>query len=465
MTTKHGATWLASDQFLARSVGRPLQRFLHIEASGGLLLVLAVVVALVWANSPWDAAYHSLWSSELTIELAGHTISEDLRHWINDGLMTLFFFVIGMEIKAELTSGQLARPADAAVPIAGALGGMLVPAAIYAAFTAGGTGAAGWGVPMATDIAFALGVLALLGDRVPSNLKVVLLGLAIVDDVGAIVVIALFYTGDLQPQWLAAAAVGLALIALLRQIGVRYLPVYVVIGVAVWLATFESGVHATLAGVALGLLTPARPLLPEVDADRIASELSEDRSVTAAEVRDISFRIRESIPTTERLQDLLHPWTSYLIVPLFALANAGIPLTPDAIAESASSAVTVGVAAGLVVGKLAGITGAIALVLRLRLGRLPAGIAMRDIVGMSAIAGIGFTVSIFIAGLAFDDPALTDQATIGVLVATVLAAAGGAAIFATGHSRRSDPDNTVTVSPDPQSVPARDRPDRRVPDA
>jgi NhaA family Na+:H+ antiporter len=223
--------------------------------------------------------------------------------------------------------------------------------------------------------------------------------------------------------------------------------VYLVIGVAVWLATFESGVHATLAGVALGLLTPARPLLPQVDADRIASELSDDRAVTAAEVRDISFRIREAVPTTERLQDLLHPWTGYLIVPLFAFANAGIPLTADGLGDALSSSVTLGVATGLVLGKLVGVAGAIALVLRLGLGRLPDGVSMRDIVGMAAIAGIGFTVSIFIGGLAFGDPALADEATIGVLLATVLAGTLGAAILTTGATRHQRDDVRLDGAP------------------
>jgi NhaA family Na+:H+ antiporter len=343
-------TWLRSDRFLARSVARPVQRFLHIEAAGGLLLVVAAVVALLWANSPWSGAYDSFWSSDLSVGLAGHTLTEDLRHWVNDGLMTLFFFVIGLEIKSELTEGQLANPRDAAVPALGALGGMAVPALIYAAINVGGTGSAGWGIPTATDVAFALGVLALLGDRVPGELKVLLLGLAVIDDIGAIAVIAFFYSDGLDLQALALAVAGLGAVVVLRRIHVRYLPVYLALGAAIWLATLQSGVHATIAGVALGLLAPARALIPHVDADRIAGELSADTHVTAAEVRDISFRLRESMPVTDRLQDLLHPWTSYVIVPLFALANAGIPLGADAVGDAASSAVTAGVVAGLVVG-------------------------------------------------------------------------------------------------------------------
>jgi Na+:H+ antiporter, NhaA family len=444
MAPTNRATWLRSDRFLARSVARPVQRFLYIEASGGLLLVAAAVVALVWANSPWSAGYHQLWATELTIDLGGHAITEDLRHWINDGLMTLFFFVIGLEIKQELTNGQLTRPRDAAIPAAGALGGMMVPALLFLAFNLGGDGAAGWGIPMATDVAFAIGVLALLGSRVPVELKVLLLGLAIVDDVGAIIVIAVFYSDGLDPQWGAAAAAGLLAVWVLRRGGVRYLPVYVGLGIGIWLATFESGIHATIAGVALGLLTPARAFLPEVDADRIADELSADLAVTAAEVRDISFRVRESIPVTERTQDLLHPWTSYLIVPLFALANAGVTITGDSLGDAATSPVALGVVVGLVVGKLVGVAGAIALAVRLGIGRLPRGITTRHIIGMAAVAGIGFTVSIFVAGLAFTDPVLSNQATIGVLAASVLAAGAGAAILLTGGTRQ-----TVTAGEPP----------------
>jgi NhaA family Na+:H+ antiporter len=299
---------------------------------------------------------------------------------------------------------------------------------------------------MATDVAFALGLLAVLGERVPAQLKVLLLGLAIVDDVGAIVIIAAFYSTGLHAGWLAAAAAGLVVVALLRRARVRYMPIYVACGTGIWFATFESGVHATIAGVALGLLTPARPFLPEVDADRIAGELSADDAVTAEEVRDISFRIRESIPTTERLQELLHPWTSYLIVPLFALANAGITISAKSLGQAATSPITLGVVAGLVVGKLVGVSGGIALAVRLGLGRLPEGVTMRQVAGMAGVAGIGFTVSIFVAGLAFVDPSRTDQAILGVLVASLLAGSLGSTILLTQSEgeRYTDADNQPT---------------------
>jgi NhaA family Na+:H+ antiporter len=424
-------TWIASDRFLARAVGRPIARFLHVEASGGVLLLLATVVALVWANSPWKAGYEALWTTELVVDLGGHAVTEDLRHWVNDALMAVFFFVVGMEIKRELVDGQLSSARDAALPAVAAVGGMVVPAALYAAINAGGDGAAGWGIPMATDIAFAVGVLALLGDRVPAQLKVLLLALAIVDDIGAIVVIAAFYTDDLEVRWALAALLGLAAVLVLRRARVWYVPAYVLVGAATWLATFESGVHATIAGVVLGLLTPARPLLPEPDADRIAHQLSADHAVTAAELRDVSFQVRESVSVAERLQDLLHPWTSYVVVPVFALANAGVELSGSGLRDAATSPVAVGIVVGLVAGKLAGVAGAVAIARRTGLA-LPGGVTGRHVGGMAGLAGIGFTVSLFITGLAFDDAAHQAEAKVGILAASVLAAAAGTLVLRGG---------------------------------
>jgi NhaA family Na+:H+ antiporter len=423
------ATWLRSDRFLARSVARPVNRFLHIEASSGILLVAAAVAALVWANSPWAASYRDLWTTQVTIDVGGHVISEDLRHWINDGLMAIFFFVLGLEIKQELTNGQLASVRNAAVPAAGAVGGMLLPAVLYLAFNLGGAGADGWGIPMATDVAFALGVLALLGSRVPAELKVLLLALAIVDDVGAIVVIAAFYSEGLEWRWFALATAGLLLVALFKRARVRYLPVYVVLGAAVWLAMLESGVHATIAGVALGLLTPARPRQTVLEAEEVVDVLENRADVGVDDVRATAAAIRGSVSACDRMIAALHPWTSFVIVPVFALANAGIPLTSGAL--TSPSAVLVGVTAGLVVGKLVGVTAFSWLAVRLGLGRLPAGAGWSHVVGVGAVAGIGFTVSLFITGLAFeDDAALRSDAKIGVLVASILAAAAGAVLLA-----------------------------------
>jgi NhaA family Na+:H+ antiporter len=418
-------TWIASDRPLARLIARPVADFLRVEAAGGILLLLATVAALVWANSPWQQSYYDLWTTEALLRVGSFEVSEDLRHWVNDGLMAVFFFVVGLEIKRELVAGDLSTRRDAMLPAIAALGGMAVPAMLYALLNAGGAGSDGWGVPMATDIAFAVGVLALLGDRVPASAKVLLLALAIVDDIGAIVVIALFYTDDLALGWLAAAVAGLAAVAMLRHLRVWYQPLYVVAGVAVWWCTFQSGVHATLAGVALGLVTPARPLLGTAQAESIAGQLSSDTHVTAEEVHGVSFALRESISVAERVGHQLHPWSSYVIVPIFALANAGIQISWDGLGDATGSAVTLGVVVGLVLGKPLGIVGAVALATRTGLGRLPDGLTMRHVVGLGALAGIGFTVSLFISGLAFSDPALQDEATLGVLAASVLAAAGG----------------------------------------
>ena len=282
---------------------------------------------------------------------------------------------------------------------------------------------------MATDIAFALGVLALLGDRVPPPLKILLLALAIVDDIGAIAVIAAFYSDDIHGGWALAALAGLALIAVLTRVRVWYVPVYAVLGVAVWFATLESGIHATIAGVALGLLCPAKPLMPEADAAAIAEELSDDRQVTVTEIRTVSFRLRESVSVAERLQDLLHPWTSYVVIPLFALANAGVELSSDVIGDAATSPITGGVIAGLLIGKFVGITGAIFVATKLRIATLPTGVTMPQIAGMAMLAGIGFTVSLFIAGLAFDTAALDAEAKIGILAASALAAVAGSLVL------------------------------------
>jgi NhaA family Na+:H+ antiporter len=436
-------TWIASDRPLARLIARPVADFLRVEAAGGILLLLATVAALVWANSPWQQSYYDLWTTEALLRVGSFEVSEDLRHWVNDGLMAVFFFVVGLEIKRELVAGDLSTRRDAMLPAVAALGGMAVPALFYALFNAGGAGSDGWGVPMATDIAFAVGVLALLGDRVPSSAKVLLLALAIVDDIGAIVVIAVFYSDDLAFGWLAAAVAGLVAVAMLRRQRVWYQPLYVVAGVAVWWCTFQSGVHATLAGVALGLVTPARPLLGTSQAESIAGRLSSDPQVTAGEVHEVSFALRESISVAERVGFGLHPWSSYVIVPIFALANAGVQISWDGLSDATGSAVTLGVVVGLVLGKPLGIVGAVALATRTGLGRMPADLTMRHVVGLGALAGIGFTVSLFISGLAFTDAVLRDEATLGVLAASVLAAAAGTLVLG---ARRNQ--TTSGASPD-----------------
>ena len=426
-------------------------RFLHVEAAGGILLVVATVVALVWANSPWRDSYDSLWSTTIGIDIGSYRFEEDLAHVVNDLFMALFFFVVGMEIKRELVVGELRDRRAVALPAMAALGGMVVPAVIYAAFNAGGDGAAGWGIPMATDIAFALGIVALLGARVPTAVKVLLLTLAIVDDIGAIVVIAIFYSDGLRPAVLPVAAAIAALVAMMHRAQVVYAPLIVLASIGLWFVVYESGVHATIAGVVLGLLTPARPAQTALEADEIVDLLENRSDLRADEVRATARLISGSVSACDRLIDALHPWTSFVIVPVFALANAGIPLSADAFADP--SDVLVGVAVALVVGKLVGITAFSWLAVRLGLARLPAGAGWRHIAGVGAVAGIGFTVSLFITGLAFDTDTLQDDAKIGILIASISAAIIGATIFVLADRRPLRSPHVDPTEPGPDASP------------
>ena len=337
------ATFLHRDSRLAR-MARPLAQFLRVEAAGGVLLAVAAAVALVWANSPWRAGYEALWATPVDISVGSFHLAEDLHGVVNDGLMAIFFFVVGLEIKREWTVGELRDRRQAALPAMAALGGMIVPALIYLAFNTGGPEGRGWGIPMATDIAFAVGVMALLGRRVPPPLKVFLLTLAIVDDLGAIVVIAVVYSDDLAPGYLLIAAAVVAAVAVLRRMHVTYPPIFVAAGIGLWLCLHESGVHATIAGVVMGLLTPAVPLQPDLQTQAVVDALENRDELTVEEVRATAAAIKGSVSIAERVGELLHPWSSYVIVPLFALANAGIVLQRDALTGATS--VFVGVGAG-----------------------------------------------------------------------------------------------------------------------
>ncbi|HEU0170792.1 MAG TPA: Na+/H+ antiporter NhaA [Acidimicrobiales bacterium] len=407
-----------------------MRRFLHTEAAGGLVLLAATVVALVWANSPWHASYETFWRSVVTVRVGSFGIEQDLRHFVNDGLMTLFFLVVALEIKRELVVGDLRDRRVAALPAIAAVGGMVVPAALYLLVNAGGSGSSGWGVPLATDIAFAVGVLALLGSRAPATLRLFLLSLAVVDDIGAIGVIAVAYTDRVDSLALLVAVAAVAGAALLRWARVWWMPAYAALGMLCWLAAYESGVHPTLAGVAFGLLAPARPRAPAEVAREWAEDLSDEP--TAAELRQMTVMATETVSVAERLEHLLHPVTSFVIVPIFALANAGVRITGDAFDAPGTAAVAGGVAIGLLVGKTVGIAGASALAVRLGVARLPDGLAWRQIVGVGAVAGIGFTVSLFITGLAYDDVRLQDAARLAILATSAVAAVVGSAILAVG---------------------------------
>jgi NhaA family Na+:H+ antiporter len=377
--------------------------FVDVEVLGGVALLAATVAALVWANVA-PASYGSVWSTHLTIGPGSHTLTEDLQGWVNDGLMTLFFFVVGLEIKRELVRGELRDPRTASLPVIAAIGGMVVPALLYLSINMGGAGGRGWAIPMATDIAFAVAVLAIAGPRVPPNLKLFLLTLAIVDDIGAIVVIAVFYSDSISASWLAGAAVTILVIVGLRSLGLRSPWAYVLPAVLLWLCVLESGVHATIAGVILGLLTPAQPI--------------DGREVI------------------EPLEARLHPWSSFVVVPLFALANAGVNLGGGAVRDAFDSAIAWGIVLGLVVGKPVGIVTASALARRLRLGRLPDGVRFTHLVAAGAAAGIGFTVSLFVAGLSYHGARL-DDAKVAILSASVVSGAVGLALLR-ATTRRSD---------------------------
>jgi NhaA family Na+:H+ antiporter len=416
-----------------------LREYLREEAAGGIVLMAAAAVALAWANSPWRGAYTALWETRLAFQLGRLTLEADLRHWVNDGLMSLFFLVVGLEIKRELVVGELRSWRAAALPVLAAAGGMAVPAALYAAVNAGGPGAAGWGVPMATDIAFALGVLALLGSRVPPALKVFLLTLAVVDDLGSILVVALFYSEEVDAAALAVAAGVLLLVAGLVRGRVWWLPLHVALGTALWLALWRSGVSPALAGAAMGLLTPARPTTPpELVRDHgpvLAQELADDPRPPP--LREMLREARGAVSLTERLAHDLHPLTAFVVVPLFALANAGVTVDRDALAGvEGAGAVLAGVLLGRVVGKLAGIGAAVWLAVRLGLAAMPAGASWRQVVGVATVAGIGFTVPLFVTGLAFPSGRFDAAVKLGLLLASVLAGAGGALVLLAGGSDR-----------------------------
>jgi NhaA family Na+:H+ antiporter len=405
---------------------RALRAFLATEIAGGIVLVIAAAAALVWANSPWDQAYHELWDTELVITLGRWELALDLREWVTEGLMAIFFVVVALEVKRELLEGELRDPRRAALPVIAAFGGMIVPAAIYLSLNSGGAGQRGWGIPMATDIAFALGVAALVGRGLPSSLRLFLLTLAIVDDIGAILVIAVFYSEGISWTWFVVVVI-LATAYMVRRTGIVYPPLFISFGVLLWLAVHESGIHATLAGVAMGLLAPTRPTLEREIVISRPEELLDVFSPEAA--RTTSRLARLAVSQMEWLEHALHPWTSLVIVPVFALANAGIPLSPSTVEDAASSPVTWGVLTGLVAGKTFGITAFAWLGCRFRVAALPTGANWTEVIGMAALAGIGFTVSLFVTGLAFDRPELAEEAKVGILAASVLASLAGAIIL------------------------------------
>ncbi len=411
----------------------PLARFLEIQSASGILLVICTAVALCMANSPWAAAWDDFWHTKVSLTVGHWQLSQSLAHWVNDGLMTIFFFVVGLEIKRELVDGELRSLRKAALPIVGALGGMIVPAAIYLLLQGGREGHHGWGIPMATDIAFAVGLLALLGRRVPVGLKIFLLALAIADDIGAILVIALFYSSNVALLPLAAAAIGLTLVAGMNRFGVRSIGLYAFVGLGIWLAMFHSGVHPTVSGVVLGLMTPGRAwlegrLLVEVlmeALDGIDGKIERRHTHDHRElVGAVTRTATETLSPLERLETALHPWVAFGIMPIFALANAGVLIQPQA----AGHGISLAVAAGLVAGKPLGIVLFSWLAVRSGVAQLPAGVTWPAMLGAGCLGGIGFTMSLFIANLALEGT-LLDAAKIGTLGGSAVSAALGLALL------------------------------------
>lgn len=426
----------------------PIQEFLHQQASGGILLIIATVIALAWANSPFAESYHHLWHTYVKIDVSGVGLNYSLHHWINDGLMVIFFFVVGLEIKRELLVGELSSVKKAALPIAAALGGMIFPALIYTVFNLGSEGTSGWGIPMATDIAFVVGILALLGKRVPLALKIFILALAIVDDLGAVLVIAIFYTSNISFTSLSIAAGLLVLLIAMNRMGVRNLLVYTLVGIALWLAFLKSGVHPTVAGVLLAFTIPVssrintkkftnktESLLKDFDN---AGEHGEDvltNSERLSIVDQIENNCEKILTPLQRFEHGLHPWVSFFIMPVFALANAGVTIG-SGFSSALTNPASIGIILGLFLGKQIGIFGFSYLAVKLKLASEPEGVSWKKIYAASVLAGIGFTMSLFIANLAFNSPELLNISKVGILTGSLLSGIVGFIILKSALSKK-----------------------------
>jgi NhaA family Na+:H+ antiporter len=417
----------------------PVNRFIHLEYTSGIVLLFSVLIAIVWANiSP--ASYHHLWETELSIGIGKSILSQSLHTWINDGLMAIFFFVIGLELKREFMDGELSSFSKASLPMGAALGGMLIPAIIYVTINYGTGSTHGWGIPMATDIAFALALLAMAGKHIPSSVKVFLSALAVADDLGAVLVIAFFYTVNLDFVALGVAAMFLIVLVIGNRLGIRNTAFYVLVGICVWLGFLFSGVHATIAGVLVAFTIPAKTKIDEVLYAKKLKKLTTDfeqeipsnsslttpaQHKTIQNVKDISLAAETPL---QKIEHGLHPWVAFVIMPLFALSNSGI-LIGASFFSSIVNPVSIGVALGLVVGKLIGILLFTWLMVRMGIGSLPVGSSWRHILGVSFLGGIGFTMSLFISGLAFKNPEFIEQAKYGILVASIVAGVLGSLVL------------------------------------
>lgn len=431
----------------------PLRDFLRAEAAGGVLLVIAAAIAMIWANSTWSSSYEDVWTTPITITIGDHSLHLITRQWINEGLLTIFFFVVGLEIKRELVRGQLSSKRAALLPVTAAVGGMVLPALIYLAI-AGGTAPRGWAIVVATDIPLALGVLAIAGDRVNPTMRVFLLALAIVDDIGSLLIIAAVYSTGIRWGWLIAAMGVFATAVFARRFGVRRHWVYIALGCLVWIMLHQAGLNATLAGVAMGLLAPSTPRIAAefVDSDALADVSNVE---AARQTTDIA---RGSVSVVEWLEHLLHPWASYIIIPLFALANSGVTLSNDLLHAAVRSPITWAIIVARVLGKPLGIVLATKSVIAARLGDRPDDATDHQLLGVAASAGIGFTVALFITELALTDPTQQANAKLGIVVAAVIAAGSSLMILMLGAKGISSAHTQALISSMPSNVSASDRP-------
>jgi len=410
----------------------PLKRFFHIESASGVLLIVTTLAALILANSPLSVNFLAFWKTPFELRIGPLGMSHSLQHWINDGLMTIFFFVIGLEVKRELILGELRDLRQAALPIAAAIGGMIIPAAIYILLQYGTPAERGWGIPMATDIAFVVGCLTVLGPRIPGSLRVLLLSLAIADDIGAIIVIAIGYTDHLGLTALALGILGIGVIFGFMKVGIRNLAIYIMLMILVWIAFHESGIHATIAGVIFGMITPAKAWISESRLMTMCQKSAQflqggglkSSGERYAVLRRMEQASRKTISPLERFEKELHPWVGFLIMPIFALANAGVAIS----LSDFTSPVAIAVMLGLFVGKPAGIFLFSWLAVRFGIARLPEGIGWGVITGGGFLAGIGFTMAIFIASLALDGP-LLNASKVGILAGSILSAMVGITIL------------------------------------
>ena len=429
----------------------PIQRFINNSTTSGIILFSSAIIAILLSNSPWSHAFHELWELEFSVGFAGKEISKSIHHWINDGLMAVFFFVVGLELKREIVAGELNNPKNAVLPIIAAIGGMIVPALIYLLFNSEGNTTDGWGIPMATDIAFALGVLFLLGDKVPLSLKIFLTALAIVDDIGAVLVIALFYTSDINFISLATGGAFMVILVVSNLLGVRNTLFYGIVGIAgLWLAFLMSGIHATIAAVLAAMTIPAEVKVSEKEymtgLEKLYGLFKKENpnnkpTVTKNQLHileDIRNFSKNALTPLQRLEHSMHPVVAFIIMPVFALSNAGVVFSGE-ILDQVGSSVFLGIFSGLLIGKVAGVYGLTSLLIRLKWISLPRGMNKRHLLGAAFLAAIGFTMSLFITGLAFVDDVNVKQAKMGVLFASVIASFVGYAIIRSANKMSERP--------------------------